>query len=103
MTSSSFSPCCSCYVFLFLNVVSPACKHHVSREAFEAMFRTNKKSVKCPVAGCAGVWQKTTAVKDTEFQLRLERFFRLQANTTTSQGVDGAVDMTQIVDNYTEI
>lgn len=67
------------------------------------MFRS-KRSVACPVAGCRATWQKTNATKDTEFQMRLERFFRLQASTVSSQGFDNAVDITQNVDNnYTEI
>jgi hypothetical protein len=72
----------------------------MSRVGYEAMMG-NKRSVACPVPGCSSKWQKGGAEKDQNFQLRLERFFRLQANTATDDHGD-AVDV-ELEDDYTQI
>jgi hypothetical protein len=66
------------------------------------MFK-NKRSVDCPVAGCTSKWQKGTATKDANFQLRLERFFRVQANSAATDDHGDAVDLEELEDDYTQI
>jgi hypothetical protein len=63
----------------------------------------NKRSVACPVAGCTSKWQKGGATKDANFQLRLERFFRIQAQATATDDHADAVDVDELEDDYTQI
>lgn len=72
----------------------------MSRAGYEAMMG-NKRSVACPVAGCTSKWNKGAATKDPNFQLRLERFFRVQANSATDDH-DDAVDV-ELDDDYTQL
>lgn len=72
----------------------------MSRIGYEAMMG-NKRSIACPVAGCTSKWTKGGAVKDSNFKLRLERFFRVQANTANDENHD-AVDV-ELDDDYTQI
>jgi hypothetical protein len=76
----------------------------MSRVGYEAMIG-NKRSVACPVSGCSSKWQKGSATKDQNFQLRLERFFRVQANTATATADErgDAVDVELEDDDYTQI
>ena len=45
----------------------------------------NRNTVKCPVPACPANWSKQSASIDEEFELRMNRFFRLQKNMSATQ------------------
>lgn len=47
--------------------------------ALDAMLR-HKQSSKCVVAGCVGIWTRSTSSLDEDFQFKLTRFLRKQAS-----------------------
>lgn len=62
----------------------------------------NHKKPNCPVAGCQGRWTRENSSLDDEFQLKVDRFMRLNANSSSSQHQEA----TQIEDDeepYTQI
>lgn len=75
-----------------------ACIHHVSREALDAMCRTGKPS-RCPIGGCQGVWSKATAVRDLEFERKVNKFVanrNIAQQAGVSQNAQSAEDYTQL-------
>ncbi len=58
----------------------------------------NKQNAKCVVAGCTGIWTKSTSILDEDFQFKLNRFLRKQE----SQGPQNSSrenDATEILDD----
>jgi hypothetical protein len=68
---------------LFSSIVScnpnqvQRCTHTLSQEAIDAMFKS-KAQVKCPVAGCSGLWVKTQVGVDQAFSYKYEQFKKQQ-------------------------
>ncbi len=60
----------------------------MSKDALSMVLKSsasNQKKPNCPVAGCSGRWTKDNSSLDEEFQLKIERFQRLNANSSSSQ------------------
>lgn len=76
-----------------------ACIHHVSREALETMCRTASTKHKCPIGGCRGMWSMGTAVRDLEFERKVNKFV---ANKNVAQQA-GVSQNTHSAEDYTQL
>jgi len=54
-----------------------SCIHHISRLSLVDLCKRSRTAT-CPVPACSGIWSLDTAEIDHEFQLKMERFERLQ-------------------------
>lgn len=61
------------------------CIHHLSRVAFEAILKSRKRGGNCPVPGCTATWTHKNTSYDSQFQYKMDRFYRSQGRSQSSK------------------
>lgn len=79
-------------IMVSLCICSSKCKHHISKAGVELLSKRSK-DFPCPFTGCRAKWSMNDVSRDREFDILVERHFRLREASGSSSSQHCAVPL----------